>query len=476
MNPGVCEGQVSCQSHEGADIRAGLLRLTKYLAVFEIYTPAVVLQSSEVLGEFRIVLGERMVYSGRAVVHSLVNTGITLLCEATLEEAWLDFDFISPTGQFNNIRAGFEQFLLEWQKNYKILPEYKATIADLQSFMAGLRNWLEQVELGIRSAPAADRLSLEREVVRDVAPAAVSAIDTMIEKFEAQVEKLTEEERPAHRSFLKRQLHPLVLCSPFGYRSYYKPLGYAGDYEVVNMILREPYEGGSLFAKLINVWLLSQAPAQGHRNRLEVIVQRLCAETLRASLEQRSARIYSLGCGPAAEVQRFLRENDIAGRAQFTLVDFNEETLQHAATALDELNRTDRRKASVQLVKKSVYHILKEAGKVVQRSQEQQFDFVYCAGLFDYLTDSVCKRLMNIFYSWLAPGGLLLVTNVDATLNDSRCFRHSLDFFLDWNLIYRTAAQLRALAPDAASPSSCSVTSEERGVNVFLEVRKSTHA
>src|SRR5438034_8574023 len=222
MSPPFQEGQVSCRTSQGADIRAGLLRWTGYLAVFEIYTPAAVLQFSEVLSDFHIILGDRTVFLGRAVVHSLVNTGSTLLCEATLDDAWVDFDFVSSAGQSKNIRAGFERFLLEWQKNYKILPEYKATIADVQSFMSDLRNWLEQVELGIRSAPAADRLLLEREVVLDLAPAAVSALDAMIEKFEEQAGSLTEEERPVHRSFLRRQLHPLVLCSPFAYRSYYK--------------------------------------------------------------------------------------------------------------------------------------------------------------------------------------------------------------------------------------------------------------
>ena len=54
----------------------------------------------------------------------------------------------------------------------------------------------------------------------------------------------------------------LLLSSPFLYRAYQKPLGYAGDYEMVNMIARDPYEGGSLFAKVVNLWFLSQWPAR----------------------------------------------------------------------------------------------------------------------------------------------------------------------------------------------------------------------
>ncbi len=42
---------------------------------------------------------------------------------------------------------------------------------------------------------------------------------------------------PVHQAFGKRHLHPLILGSPFVYRTLQKPLGYAGDYEMVNMMM-----------------------------------------------------------------------------------------------------------------------------------------------------------------------------------------------------------------------------------------------
>jgi extracellular factor (EF) 3-hydroxypalmitic acid methyl ester biosynthesis protein len=67
-----------------------------------------------------------------------------------------------------------------------------------------------------------------------------------------------DEFRSVHRIFGRRQLHPMLLCSPFLYRTFAKPLGYAGDYEMINMIMRDPLEGGSLYAKIINLWFLQQ--------------------------------------------------------------------------------------------------------------------------------------------------------------------------------------------------------------------------
>jgi extracellular factor (EF) 3-hydroxypalmitic acid methyl ester biosynthesis protein len=96
------------------------------------------------------------------------------------------------------------------------------------------------------------------------------------------------------------------------------------------------------------------------------------------------------------------------------------------------------------------------------------YDMVYCAGLFDYMSDRICKRLMNIFYDLLSPAGLLIATNVDA----SKPFRHSMEFLLEWHLICRGEAQLAALNPDKAPPGSFSVTHEATGVNIFIEVRR----
>src|SRR5262249_19557617 len=155
---------------------------------------------------------------------------------------------------------GFRDFIQHWQTVYKVLPEFKVVLADMQTFLSDLRLWLDQVELQIRSAPAGDRTQMERDTVQEVGDAMVPAFDALHERLEHLSATIPEELRPTHQSLSKRQLHPLTMCSPFAYRTYTKPLGYAGDYEMVNMIARDPFEGGSLFAKVVNLWFLSQWP------------------------------------------------------------------------------------------------------------------------------------------------------------------------------------------------------------------------
>src|SRR6266446_10295993 len=87
---GSAETFVSCQTSQGFDFRANLLNLTRFQAVFEICSPAYVLRTSEVLENFKILAYDQPIYSGRAVVSTLINTGGVLVCEASLQEGWHD--------------------------------------------------------------------------------------------------------------------------------------------------------------------------------------------------------------------------------------------------------------------------------------------------------------------------------------------------------------------------------------------------
>ena len=238
------------------------------------------------------------------------------------------------------------------------------------------------------------------------------------------------------------------------------------------MIARNGFEGDSLFAKVINRWFIHRPPAAAHRNRLAYLTQKLVDESARAARSGRRASIFNLGCGPAWEIQNFLAQQDLSSNTDFVLLDFNEEALQCVRMALAEKKQSHHRNSEFQFIKKSVHHMLKEGSKATDATQRNKYDLVYCAGLFDYLSDQVCTRLMNIMYDRLAPGGLLIVTNVEPA-NPSR---HGMEHLLDWHLNYRQAGDLMALKPEGASADEARVYADDTGVNVFLEVRKPAYA
>lgn len=463
---------IICRNSQGAEVRGTLHRLTRYLAVFEVYNPYSIVQLSEVLSDFRIMMNDRAIYSGRAVIANLVNTGIMLICEASLaNEGWNDVDLLTPAQSKERLLADFREFLRETEKVFRVLPEFKVIVADMQTLLADLRRWMEQVELGVRSIPSGDRLQAEREMILEMEEPIVPAIMPLMQRFEASASSIPVELQPVHRSYIKRQLHPLVLCAPFVYRTYQKPLGYAGDYEMVSMMLRDPYEGSSIFAKMLNKLYLEIPPVIAHRNRITYLVENLQRTSHAAAQQNRVARIYNLGCGPAQEIQNFLTNEDVCDYADFLLLDFNDETIAHTTRTLEDIRARHRRRTGLKLEKKSVHQVLKEAGRG-SASQNETYDLVYCAGLFDYLSDRICRRLMEIFYDLVAPGGMLIATNV----HPSNPWRNWMEYLAEWHLVYRDEDQFLKLAPEAAPPGSATVKSDATGVNVFLEIRKPANA
>jgi extracellular factor (EF) 3-hydroxypalmitic acid methyl ester biosynthesis protein len=461
------ESRVICKNSQGLKISGTIIQLGRHEVVFEVYSPIAVIQMSEVLREFKIELRNQPAYSGRAVVKNLVHTELKVVCAAALDEGW-QLQFSTEELQPGQMPALFKEHLRQCQKLYLVRSEYKLQIADMENFFAELRQWLDQVELGLRTAPSGNGRKLEDEVVQKLGASILPCIDALFEKFEHLAEELEPAVRPVHRVYMQRRLHPLLLCAPFAHRTFTKPLGFAGDYEMVGMIARNSPEGGSLFAKIINLWFVRQAPAAAHRNRIQHLTQRLVEETLRAGRPGRPARIFSLACGPAVEVLNFVREHEISNRAELTLLDFDEETLQQVTGALTDLKARLSRRTPVHFIKRSVHNLLKESGRTAVRSGSQQYDFVYCAGLFDYLTDAVCQRLMTLLYDWVAPGGLLLATNVEP----SNPMRHGMEHLLDWHLIYRKCSQLQKLRPTQVAPEDFVVRADMTGVNLFMEARK----
>jgi len=459
------ESFIVCKNSQGSPVRGVCLRMTRYVVSFEVYNPFSILQISEVLTDFQIFIRNRVSYSGRAVVSAMVNTGTVLVCEATLEEDWLDIDLLETGAGPLQIKNEYLDFFQEWEKVQIVSPEFKLLVADMHTFLTDLHRWMEQVEFSLRQRDKQQSQNREVEVIHELSDLIVPTVQELFDKFESVAGAVEKEIEPAHRVYVRRLLHPLVLCSPFLWRTYTKPLGYAGDYEMVNMLLRDPVEGPSLFAKLLNLNFLALPAGQAHRNRVTMLADYLNQETRRMMKLHRPVRMFNLGCGPAQEVQRFLSQDDLCERADLTLLDFNEETIGATTEILQELKARYARKTTIRTMQRSVHQILKDkSGTKV----DEKFDFVYCAGLFDYLSDRVAKRLTEILYEMVAPGGLLVVTNVE-TSNPSIKI---MEYMMEWHLIYRDSRGLMKLRPDDVKEENCRVIADNTGFNIFLEVRR----
>ncbi|MBX3739906.1 MAG: class I SAM-dependent methyltransferase [Akkermansiaceae bacterium] len=459
---------ITCRNSQGTELTANLLRIKRYSVVFEVYNPYSILQLSEVLSDFRIMASRRLLYHGKAVVSNLLNTGIVLVCEAMLDEGWVEVDFLSSVAAdtSGDLSSQFLSFMGEWKSANKVQDPFKLVVADLSSMLSGVQHWLTGVDVGIRTTVTRRRDDLEQEIFSNIENRVVEEVLPSMERFEEIAKEIGDAEIAVHKSYVRREIHPIVLCSPFLYRTYTKPLGYAGDYEMVNMMLRNPYEGSSAFAKLLNFALLNTEPVVAHRNRIDYLVELLRSECVRRVAKGKT-RVFNLACGPAVEVQRFLREYDESDLAEIDLLDFNAETLEYTRERIVEARHAGGRETQVRYFQRSVHQLLRSA---TQGGEEDftNYDIVYCAGLFDYLSQRVCKRLVELFCTMVRPGGIVIVTNV-AAANPRKAW---MEYVMEWNLIYRDEDEMRDLVPEGFPVSRIEIKPDLTGVNLFLEIER----
>jgi hypothetical protein len=99
-----------------------------------------------------------------------------------------------------------------------------------------------------------------------------------------------------------------------------------------------------------------------------------------------------------------------------------------------------------------------------------QLDLVYSTGLYDYLSARAAARLTGCLFSFLRPGGRLVVANLLPGLPETPY----MELFMDWWLIYRDDSQLLDLAAavPAAELAGARVFHEPQGRVAFLELTR----
>ena len=440
---------------------ANVLKLQRYSVVFEIYNPYSIVQASEVLKDFRIFVDQRVIYSGNATVSNLVNTGIFLICEVILEDAWVDVDVFGQR-KLSSLSSQLDAFFDDWSRANDIIDPVKLVVAEAENWFVGVQKWLGRIDLGLRSSPGIEREEKEVEILSELREGVNERLYNLLLDFRGAVENVDTEAAAMHKSYVRRQLHPHLLCSPFLYRTFKKPLGYAGDYEMVNMILRNEFDGASIFAKLFNHMLLQAPPAEAHRNRIKYLVKAIVEAAEKRARKGQRLRVMNLGCGPAEEVLRVIRSEEVSDVIDFVLLDFNDETIEYTKTRLEEARARYGRSTNIAFEKKSVHQVLKMASK--GGFQEAEYDFVYCAGLFDYFSQKVCKKMVELFASLVTPEGEVLVTNVA----DTNPVSDWMEYVMAWDLIYRSRDEMDDLVPSRCAHFEKRIDVDATGVNYFL--------
>ncbi|GJE52739.1 hypothetical protein GOFOIKOB_5813 [Methylobacterium tardum] len=104
------------------------------------------------------------------------------------------------------------------------------------------------------------------------------------------------------------------------------------------------------------------------------------------------------------------------------------------------------------------------------KSSLGRFDFIYAAGLYDYLDAKVAARLTRILFDHLNDGGRLLIPNFLWGVPEEAY----MEVFMDWYLLYRSRDEIERFAQNLvpAEVRKTTYTEDAAGVIGYLEVER----
>ncbi len=234
-------------------------------------------------------------------------------------------------------------------------------------------------------------------------------------------------------------------------RAYEKPLGYAGDFRMMELYFAREFVGDTLFGRFLHS--VSQGYSLGRTVIAREALMRSVVRTAAEAEGEGPVRVLSVAAGPALELRRMLREIDSLRRPlQLLLLDQDEGALEIAHRRLQRVivEKNLGGMVTVECLHFSVRQLLQPRTleeSAVFETLLADLDLVYSAGLYDYLPEPVAKRLTRLLHSRIRPGGRLLVGNLTETPDTTWI----MDYVLGWHLLYRTPEAMLRLA-DGLNP------------------------
>ncbi len=227
--------------------------------------------------------------------------------------------------------------------------------------------------------------------------------------------------------------------------AYHKPLGYAGDFQLIEKIYTYKTSINPNLAKW-DQFSHHQTATKAIRNRISFFLEQAWKAKLQ---EPTNCEILNLASGPGRDMYETFNILGAPG-IQIDCVEQDAQAINYAKN----------------LCKKFANHIQFFQKNVLRFTTKKTYDLVWSGGLFDYFNDSVFKRILQRLLLFVKTDGRLIIGNFSTT-NPTRGY---MDLF-NWNLIHRTREELRQLARDCGvQDEKISIEQEPEGINLFLVI------
>lgn len=267
----------------------------------------------------------------------------------------------------------------------------------------------------------------------------------------------------AIKRFTEAMICPELMDGPMWQRAYKKPLGYPGDFRVMEYAYERFSKTGTLYGDAIDR-IIANRMGGCVRERMAYTRDRIIEKLEQAPAGSEPLRIASIGAGSAREIDDFVQMS-VDRPLEMTLVEQDQEALQHVYERSYSRFANRPGGATLKTLNASFIDLLRN-GRLYTGFEPQ--DAIYSLGLIDYFNQPTAKRVARGFYDRLKPGGTLILCNM-------RDFEESafwpLEFLCDWRLEYRNESDMLDLA-DGLGASAVDLAVEPTGLVWMLSITK----
>lgn len=404
--------------------------------------------------------GDKKELGAGKIVH-LDTLDEELLLGIYLEKEFVDMDTLMDKQSLFLQEDEIKKIRMQFSIQEELEPNF---ILFCSRFVYGLSLYkiaLDELDHKFAKEPHRLKDALFHSVLQGIGGEFYQFLTEKIEELKELTKKYTKLENEKYGFYLRKSIWNYILESSFIKRTNLKPRGYAGDSAMMEMLYRNEYIGESSFGKIFHKHPCETKAADAVRNRRRLINKTIAVRL--STSEKTDFKILSIACGPAWEIQDFLRKSQFKHQAKIYLLDQDDEALGEARSGIESI--PTEKPFRVEYIKESVRTILKTGSPEIKFGQ---YDVIYSMGLYDYLTDSVAKVLTEKLYSMLCPGGILILGNYHVN-NETRKY---MEYIMDWVLYYRDEESMLELLEDIPEGFSSLVGFDDSGTQMFLRVEK----
>jgi len=254
-----------------------------------------------------------------------------------------------------------------------------------------------------------------------------------------------------HKEYYQRQLLDFFIGCNFLQQVLYKPLGYAGDYKMLNFIYNSKSTNSGSFFNLIDLYTMNILISQAVRLRKNYIL-----EKIRGCLDKGNQSFLSVACSSAPEVFSLMSDK-ITHSVEYCLMDSDNKAIQCIKDNLSMLNPSFTLK----------YYNNNISDLIRNKLDLTAMDMIYSIGLFDYLKDGLFVKTAKYLFDILNDEGVLVIGNVSSA-NPSRAYMALIG---EWYVIHRTEDDLRDIALRCGF-KNYRVERDSTGIQLYLVVNK----